>query len=322
MKKGGEYVKIKQRKKKGNYLMRKQAKVIAAMLAVIVTLGVSTVSAEASLINSEPTARALSVTAEPRISIPQGAYRLNLNVNGRPVLEGRVFNKGGLTYVPMFRFAAWLGSFEQTYNANTRTARNVGANLEISATVGSRYIIANQRYFYTGNEVILHNGEIYVPLSAICKALGASFRFDQSSSTFYVYSGDTRRLQWGSQVYRDDDVYWLARIISAESKGESLKGKVAVGNVVLNRVRSSAYPNTIYGVIFDKRYGTQFAPVSNGSIYNSPTAESVIAAKICLEGYSLSGEIIYFLNPSASSSSWITKSRPYAFTIGNHAFYK
>ena len=295
---------------------------VAAMLAVIVTLGVSTVSAEASLINSEPTARASSSSAEPRISIPQGAYRLNLNVNGRSVLEGRVFNKGGLTYVPMFRFAAWLGSFEQTYNGSTRTARIVGTNLEISATVGSSYIIANQRYFYTGNEIILHDGEIYVPLSPLCKALGASFSYNQSNSTFYVRSGDTRRLSWGSQVYRDDEVYWLARIISAESRGEPLKGKVAVGNVVLNRVRSSAYPNTIYGVIFDKRYGIQFAPVANGTIYNSPTAESIIAAKICLEGYSLSNEIIYFLNPSASSSSWIIKSRPYAFTIGNHAFYK
>ena len=101
-----------------------------------------------------------------------------------------------------------------------------------------------------------------------------------------------------------------------------MKGKIAVGNVVLNRVRSSAYPNTIYGVIFDKKFGTQFAPVANGTIYNTPTADSMIAAKICLEGYSLSSEIIYFLNPSVASSSWIIKSRPHAFTIGKHAFYE
>jgi N-acetylmuramoyl-L-alanine amidase len=101
-----------------------------------------------------------------------------------------------------------------------------------------------------------------------------------------------------------------------------MKGKIAVGNVVLNRVRSSAYPNTIYGVIFDKRYGIQFSPVANGTIYNTPTAESIIAAKICLEGYTLSNEILYFLNPSIVGSSWITKTRPYAFKVGNHAFYK
>ena len=125
--------------------MRKQGKMIAAILAAVVTLGVSTVSAEASLINSEPT---VTAAAEPRISIPAGAYRLNLNINGRSVLEGRVFNKGGLTYVPMFRFAAWLGNFNQSYNGTTKTARMTGDNLDISATVGKLYIIANQRYFY------------------------------------------------------------------------------------------------------------------------------------------------------------------------------
>ena len=100
-----------------------------------------------------------------------------------------------------------------------------------------------------------------------------------------------------------------------------MKGKIAVGNVVLNRVRSSAYPNTIYGVIFDKRYGIQFAPVANGTIYNSPTAESIIAAKICLEGYSISDRILFFMNPRIATNNWISKNRPYAFSIGNHDFY-
>ena len=72
----------------------------------------------------------------------------------------------------------------------------------------------------------------------------------------------------------------------------------------------------------DKRFGIQFAPVANGTIYNTPNADSIIAAKICLEGYTLSDEIIYFLNPAASTSSWITNNRPYAFTIGKHTFYK
>lgn len=299
--------------------MTKKNKMIAALLATVVTMGVSTVAAEASLISTEPT---LIAAAEPRASIPQGAYRLNLNMNGRSALHDSVFNLGGITYVPLFRFAASTGKFNYSYNGSTRTARVKGENLDISATVGKLYIVANERYFYTGRENMLHNGEIYVPISPLCKALSATFTYNQSNSTFYVKSGDTRRLQWGSQVYRDDHVYWLARIIFAESRGEPMKGKIAVGNVVLNRVRSSAYPNTIYGVIFDKRFGIQFAPVANGTIYNTPNADSIIAAKICLEGYTLSDEIIYFLNPAASTSSWITNSRPFAFTIGKHSFYK
>ena len=114
----------------------------------------------------------------------------------------------------------------------------------------------------------------------------------------------------------------MARIISAEARGEDFRGKIAVGNVVLNRVRSSQFPNTIYGVIFDKKYGVQFAPTSIGTIYNTPTEESIIAAKACLEGYSLSSDILYFFNPKHSSATWIKQNREYAFTVGNHVFYK
>jgi len=255
-------------------------------------------------------------------AIPSGAYNINLNVNGRSVLGGRVFNLGGITYVPMFAFADWLGRFTYSYNSTTATARVSGENLEISAHAGDLYIMANDRYFYTGREVIQFGGEIYVPILPMTKALNSKVEWRDSINGFYVSSGDTRRLKSGSQVYNADQVYWLARIISAEAKGEPVQGKIAVGNVILNRVRSSAFPNTIYGVIFDKRYGIQFAPVSNGTIYQTPTVDSIIAAKICLEGYSLSSEVLYFVNPQKAPNSWISRTRPYAFKLGNHAFYK
>ncbi len=255
-------------------------------------------------------------------AIPSGAYSINLNVNGRSVLHGRVFNLGGVTYVPMFAFADWLGVFTYSKNTTTATARIDGENLEITAHAGDLYITANDRYFYTGREVIQVNGEIYVPILPMTKALNSKVEWRDSINGFYVSSGDTRRLKSGAQVYNADEVFWLARIISAEAKGEPMKGKLAVGNVVLNRVRSSAFPNTIYGVIFDKKYGIQFAPVSNGTIYNTPTVDSIIAAKMCLEGYSLSSDVLYFVNPKKAPNSWIAKSRPYAFTVGNHAFYE
>ena len=124
-----------------------------------------------------------------------------------------------------------------------------------------------------------------------------------------------------SSFYRADEVLWLARIIHAESAGEPLLGQIAVGNVVLNRVKSSAYPNTIYGVIFDRKNGTQFSPVVFGTIYNTPNTDSVIAAKLCLEGYTLSDSIFFFMNPRIATNNWISKNRPFAFRIGNHNFY-
>ena len=122
-------------------------------------------------------------------------------------------------------------------------------------------------------------------------------------------------------AYDYEDLYWLSRVISAEAKGESFTGQIGVGTVVLNRVRSKEFPNTVKGVVFDRKYGTQFTPVANGTIYDAPTASAVVAAKMCLDGYTLSNSVLYFVNPRIASSSWIQNNRKYAFRIGNHDFY-
>lgn len=122
-------------------------------------------------------------------------------------------------------------------------------------------------------------------------------------------------------AYDYEDLYWLSRIISAEAKGESFTGQIGVGTVVLNRVRSKQFPNSVKGVVLDQKYGTQFTPVANGSIYNTPTKSAIVAAKMCLDGYTLSNSVLYFLNPSIATSSWIQNNRKYAFRVGNHEFY-
>ncbi len=255
-------------------------------------------------------------------SIPSVASRTGVNINGRRVLEGRVLVIDGITYVPMQKFADWLGVFRYSTRDTgyLKTLDLSGENLQISATENNLYIIANGRYFYTVGTIKEIDGEVYVPIEPLVKALN-SRTFTNTSGAYSVTSGDTRRLKSAEQTYREDEVMWLARIISAEAKGESMQGKIAVGNVVLNRTRSSQFPNTIYSVIFDRKYGVQFAPTANGAIYNTPTADSVIAAKMCLEGYAISNEILYFFNPRYSSGAWVKQNREYAFTLGNHVFY-
>ena len=252
---------------------------------------------------------------------PAGSTKTSVRVNGRQVLDGDVFTYRGDTYVPLFRFSAWLGKFQYSYDYKTKTAKIDGENLAISATEGKLYIEANGRYFYTSGEIMLDGGEMYVPIRPIVKALNSYIYYDDATGQYVVSSGDSRLLRSGDSFYRADEVLWLARIIHAESQGEPIRGKIAVGNVILNRVRSSQFPNTIYSVIFDKRYGVQFTPSVNGAIYNTPNAESVIAAKICLEGYSISNDILYFVNPKLAPNSWASKNRPYAFTIQNHSFF-
>ena len=326
---------------KGERIMENKKRIItAALVASMILASVPAVSAGTHEIDDADvgksdggivvdTSVSNTVAEEPVIAseevqaraIPSGAQNINLNVNGRSVLHGRVFSLGGVTYVPMFAFADWLGNFTYFYTDNGATAIVEGENLIITAHEGDLYIIANGRYFYTGREVISFGGVTYVPILPMTKALNSKVEWNDSMGGFVVRNGDTRLLKTAAQVYREDHVFWLARIITAEAQGEPLKGKMAVGNVVLNRVNSPAYPNTIYSVIFDRRYGTQFSPVDNGTIYNTPTEESIIAAKMCLEGYTISDSILYFVNPKLAPNSWAANNRPYAFTIGNHAFF-
>lgn len=116
----------------------------------------------------------------------------------------------------------------------------------------------------------------------------------------------------------DERVYWLSRIIHAEARGENQEGQIAVGNVVLNRVDSDEFPDTIKGVIFQKG---QFSPVSNGSIYNEPSSDSIRSATIALEGHEVvDGSALFFYNDRlVASDNWI-RTRDVVAVIGNHTF--
>lgn len=121
--------------------------------------------------------------------------------------------------------------------------------------------------------------------------------------------------------YSKDDVEWLAKIVHAEAKGEDYESKLAVANVILNRMMSPMYPDTIKAVIFDNKSGIQFTPTVNGSIYNTPSAESYLAALEALEGNNNAQNALFFINPKIAKSSWVSRNREFAFALGNHNFY-
>ena len=227
-----------------------------------------------------------------------------------------------VTYIPLRRFCDTMGGADIHWNqaTNTATVTDSRRGLHMTFTQGALYIVANGRYFYTTTKILNIGGSLYVPIRPLAKAYCMDVIWNNKTRSVTLVSNG-KQLISGDDFYKSDEVYWLSRIISSEAKGEPLAGKIAVGNVVLNRVESKMYPNTIYGVIFDQKNGVQFSPVAFGTIYRSPSAESVVAAKICLEGYSLSNDILFFMNPRIATSNWISKNRPYVFTIGNHDFY-
>lgn len=245
---------------------------------------------------------------------------VNIDIDGSAFIgEKQIRNQ--TTYVGIRSFSrAMYPSASVTYNSETKTLNVKTSSLVMTCTDGQNYITANGRYIYYPQPIFMKNGTMYAPIMQLYRAFGAGIRWSDSFGGFKVTRGSGGILS-GSSYYKSGEVYWLSRIISAEAKGESLLGKIAVGNVILNRVRSKDFPNTIYGVIFDRKFGVQFTPTSNGEIYKTPTEESIIAAKICLEGYTVNQYILYFVNPGISPNSWMSRNREYFGKIGNHAFY-
>ncbi len=110
----------------------------------------------------------------------------------------------------------------------------------------------------------------------------------------------------------------LAHLIYAEARGEPYTGQVAIGGVVLNRVKSSSFPNTIPGVIYQ---AGAFTPVQNGQINLEPNSTARKAAQDALNGWDPSYGSIYYFNPATATNKWIW-SRPLVVTIGKHRFCK
>ena len=122
----------------------------------------------------------------------------------------------------------------------------------------------------------------------------------------------------GNSSNYNSNLNLLARLIYGEARGEPYTGQVAVGAVVMNRVKSSSFPNTISGVIYQSG---AFDVVSDGQINLTPNSTAQKAAQDALNGWDPSYGAIYYFNPSTATNKWIW-SRPMTVTIGKHRFCK
>lgn len=307
--KGGKMRKKEKQEKKEVKMTRKRSNKTAVILtaAIMMTLAFFAMSLTAS-------------AKEFKYDFPDGAADVNVKLDGISVLDGEAAIIDSVTYVPLRSFSELCGAESISWDARTRTATVKKYNMTAKISQDKDYIEASGRYFYLSNDLKNINDRLFIPVRIASKLFSVDVDWNDQSRTV-VLKSTSRSFVSGDSFYDKNDLYWLSRIISAESSGEPFRGKIAVGNVVLNRKENKSYPNTVYGVIFDRKNGTQFSPVATGTIYHTPTADSVIAAKICLEGYSISDSILFFMNPRIATNHWISNNRPFAFRIGNHYFY-
>ena len=231
---------------------------------------------------------------------------------------GIVTVKSGRAYVSLREFATYMDNAVVTWNEAEMCAEARTDALTVAVWENGFYMTANGRYLWCPGKTFTENGIMMVPLTVVSRAFG----FDHTWEDGTVYLERHRGAILDGDAYYDaDEVWWLAKIIHAEAKGEPFRGKIAVGEVILNRVEDDTFPDTIYSVIFDNEYGVQFTPTVNGAIEEDPGTDSITAAKLVLDGARIDGELLYFLNPSIATNFWIPQNRVYCMTIGSHDFY-
>ena len=226
--------------------------------------------------------------------------------------------RDGVSYVALAPMAQVLDPTAQVaWDGGSGTVTVTTGALSLTAQVGQLYLEANGRYLYLAEGVQLDQGSVMVPLWAVAEAFDATLGWDAAEGVVTVTRG-SGAIQSGDSYYDQEDLFWLSRVIDAESGNQPLEGKMAVAIVVMNRVASPIYPDTVEGVLAQKN---QFSTYRSGKLAErTPNASSVIAAKLVLDGGVVEevAEALYF---DSTASSWAARNRECIAIIGGHRFY-
>ena len=172
--------------------------------------------------------------------------------------------------------------------------------------------------YYTGNVDGIYGSQTVSAVKKFQQKNGLTVDGIAGTKTLTAMGITASSSSGGSSSNNSSNVNLLARAIYGEARGEPYTGQVAVGAVILNRVKSSKFPNTISGVIYQSG---AFDAVSDGQINLNPDITAKKAAQDALNGWDPSYGAIYYFNPSTATNKWIW-SRPLTVTIGKHRFCK
>ena len=241
-----------------------------------------------------------------------------LLINGQPApFETNREMQNGITYVSLAVMAQQLEPNAQI-SWNSSAATVVTDSLSLTAEVGQLYVEANGRYLYVPELVQINQAnQVIVPLRVIAKAFDAAVGYDAATGLTTVTSGSGAILS-GDAFYNLDDLFWLSRVIHRESGNQPMEGRMAVGNVVLNRVADPVFPDTVEGVLAQKN---QFSTYKTGVLAaTEPSESSTIAAKLVMDG-GVVEETRGALFFDSCANSWASRNKQHIATIGGHKFY-
>jgi hypothetical protein len=237
---------------------------------------------------------------------------ISILINGQKISTDQApYMENDRVFVPIAFIAKALNLQEIIWDSSTVSAMLKNNTQTIHLPIGSKTATINGKIVELDAPINLYKGRTFVPIRFVAETFNCYVDWDSHNCVVDIYE----------EGFFPDDLYWLSRIVESEAAAEPFEGKLAVANVIINRKNSSIFPNTLKEVIFDKEYGFQFTPVLNGTIYNTPSTESIEAAKQALVGNNNIGDCMYFLNPLKSENFWIVINRTFYKSISQHDFY-
>lgn len=303
-------------------LRRKTARRWAALLTLLL-LGLCACGGggDIRLVETTPEPTAPPPTLEP---LPERPEDLSVRVYCNGLLTDRGYYRDETVYLDPALLCGELGLPLESSADEERFSLRIG-QLAVTGEAGTGYFLAGERYLFAPNGWLTADERVWLPADALSKLFGVDIACAEDPLRVEI-STDGAALMDGSGLYyldrcSDAEFYWLVHIIAAEAGNQSLAGQVAVGNVVMNRVKSENFPNSIREVVFQSDGGAAFSPVESGDIHMVSDELSLIAAYLVLEGYNNVGESLFFVNPIVGNSSWVTANRTFVVRIGDHDFY-
>lgn len=244
-------------------------------------------------------------------------YTSPLYVAGSPVLAGEFAAVKGANYITLAAAMRILDP-EAVVNQANGVATVTTRGITIKAAIGSLYIEANGRYLYVPNTVQAVGDLVAIPAKTLADIFNMDARYDGTVGVAFLEAVEGREpvLTAGDAFYNAYDLDLLAHIIYNEAGNQTLTGKIAVGNVVMNRVNSPLFPNTVEDVIYQKN---QFVPRGSKAMTRTVNEQSWVAAKLVMEGAVVMPNAFFF--NIKGMKGWISQNRTYVATISNIDFY-
>lgn len=244
---------------------------------------------------------------------------LRLLVNGNAVsLDTRRTVIDGNTYVVLDAMAKEMDpTAVSTWDPDTKTITVTTSQLTLRATSHQLYLEANGRYLYIPETVQVVDNYMMVPLTVLARAFDAEVKWDSYTGVTRVVPGSGGILS-GDEFYDPDTLFWMSRVIFAESGNQPVEGQMGVAMVVNKRIDLPSYPNDIVGVLSQ---ANQFSTYQGGALaYRTPNQSSIIAAKLVMDG-GLVEELIPATHFDSLSVSWASRNLTTIKVIGGHTFY-